>query len=504
MNYNISPFNGQPQITVPVANLRVTPYKIEELLAVKIHQKINEHAMLHLKGILVSTQEERYIEFSATGINIALSVVDSSGEDYIIFQGVVKETKIYVERDTHYIEVQAVSYSYLMDVEKKSRSFQNKKMLYTDLIKQVTGDYPDSDVIDTASNGAPTNKFIIQHQTTDWEFVKRLASHFNTGLVCDIRFDSPKYFFGIPVGQTLELDSENYTVKKDMQRFNLLSQNGVDGISEQDFISYEIETNCIVRVGDTIVFQGKKLCVSEITSVADKGIFVSHLVVMPKKGLNQLYIPNSNIVGVSFSGHILESKNDQVKVSLDIDHGYDPGDPCFFPYSTIYSSQSGSGWYCMPETGDTVRIYCPDGEDDHAYAISSVHEQVDPALQHKAPSGSRTGSAGGGASGSAGGYSGQRDDPSIKSLVNSAGMEIRLTPDGIYIISDGASITMLKNGIEIQSDNDITFTSQQNIIMDAGLEVNITGDTEVTLASESSTVSMTDDVSIVGQEVKAN
>lgn len=500
MNYDFNLLNRQPQLFRPTGNLIVAPYQIKQLLEVEIRQKINEHSTLYLKGILVNAQEESYAELKAEGTNVVLSAYDESGDEHIIFQGVVKDIKIQVAQDTRHIEVYAVSYSYLLDIEKKSRSFQNKKKSYTDLIRQVTGGYSDADVIDFASNGAPTDKFIIQHMETDWQFLKRLASYFNTGLICDVRFDAPKYFFGVPEGQHLELDNANYSVKKNLKRFNQLAENGVNGLSEGDFICYEVETNCVVRVGDVVMFQQKQLYVSEIISKTHNGLFINQLFLMPKNGLGQLYKSNINAVGASFSGHILETKNDLVKVSLNIDRGHDPGEPCYFPYSTIYSSQDGSGWYCMPEIGDTVRIYCPDGEDDHAYAISSVHEQVDPDLM---PQGNDGNKRNGGASGVTGGYSGMRDDPGVKSLKYGSN-EVRLTSEGVYIITENAVITMTEDGIVMMSDNDITFKSQKNIIMNADQEVSIVGVAEVGLCSESATVLMTDNVEIVGQEVKAN
>ena len=508
MNYNLNLLNSQPQLSIPISNLLVTPYEIRQLLEVKIQQKINEHGMLYLKGILSNAQEENYAELSTKGTNVALSALDAYGEEYIVFQGVVKDVSIQVAQEIRYIEVHAISYSYLLDVEKKSRSFQNKKNSYTDLAKQVTADYAAADVIDVVTNGVPTNKFIVQHMETDWEFLKRLASHFHTGLICDVRFDVPKYFFGIPEVPALELDNTDYSVKKDMQRFNRLSENGVTGLKEHDFICYEVETKCLMRIADAVMFRKKKLYVSEITSFAHKGLFISRLVLMPKKGLSQLHKKHNNIVGASFGGHILESKNDQVKVTLDIDKGHDPGEPCFFPYSTIYSSQDGSGWYCMPETGDTVRIYCPDGEDDHAYAISSVHEQVDEAELHQRNSGANAsgGSGGGGmrGSGGAGDYSGQRDDPSVKSLTY-GDKEIRLTPEGVYIIMDSAMITLTDEGITMMCENDIAFKSDKNIMLCAEEDVNIVGDSGVEImCGDTAGILIEENVQVVGQEVHAN
>lgn len=482
-------------------NLRISPYEVEHLLDLKIEQKINEHGTLYFKGLLPNDKKDSYVGFISDKINVSLSVVEESGNEYILFQGMVQDVEVGAMQEMYYIEVYAVSYSSMLDIEKKSRSFQNKKMTYEQLFQQVTAAYPGAGVMDMASNNKPTNKFIMQHMETDWEFLKRLASHFNTGLVCDTRFDKPRNYVGIPQIQSIELDCFNYSVKKDLKKFKQLSENGVKGLHENDFIYYEVETDKEVHIGDEVSLQNKKLYIAQIISVVEKGIFVSRCTLAPKKGLSQMYQNHDKIAGGSFNGKIIEIKNDRVKVDLDVDRGHDSGDPCFFPYSTIYSSQDGSGWYCMPENGDSVRIYFPDGDEDHAYAISSVHNQVDPSLQQQ----SSSGGASGGSSGGAGGYSGQRDDPNVKSLRNASGKEIRLTPEGIFIIVEGATITLTdENGIEIKSENDISFKSDQNIIMSAVEEVLIIGKTEVCLRSESATISMADNVEIVGQEVKAN
>lgn len=496
MNYSYELLNSHPRFYIPTGNLRIAPYEIEQMLEVVVRHKINEHSTLYLKGILVETNGDKCAELSTKGESVTLSAIDATGEETIVFQGIVKEAEIHIEQNTRHIEVQAISYTYLLDIEKKSRSFQNKKNTYASLFSQVTGAYSMADVIDAASNGAQTGKFIMQHQETDWEFMKRLASHFNTGLIPDARFDSPKYFIGVPETRSAVLDNASYTVKKDITRFRQLSENGVKGLSDQDFICYEVETNHMARVGDEIAFQNKHLHVYEIESVARQGFFINRLLMMPINGFRQMHISNTGVVGASYGGYILESKNDMVKVRLDTDKGHNPGEPCFFPYSTIYSSKDGSGWYCMPETGDTVRIYFPDGEDDHAYAFSSVHESVNT---------SKSGSGGGmRATGAAGSYSGQRDDPKVKSLTY-GDKEVRLTPDGVYIIMDSSMITMTPKGITLMSENDIAFKSDKSIYMSAEEDINIIGSESVEImCGETTGVMIEDNVQVIGQEVKAN
>jgi uncharacterized protein (DUF2345 family) len=151
----------------------------------------------------------------------------------------------------------------------------------------------------------------------------------------------------------------------------------------------------------------------------------------------------------------------------------------------------------MPEIGDSVRVYFPDGVEEHSYAISSVHEEVN----NSSPGGGSDSVSGG-----SGEYSGQRDDPSVKSLRNQDGKEIRLTPGGIYIIADGTVITLTdEGGVLITSDKDIEFKSDQNIVLSAEENINIIGLTGVDLScNETASVKIEEDIKVTGQEVKSN
>jgi len=498
MNYNYQALNNEAHICIPTGDLYVSPYEIEQLHEVEIRQKMNEHFTLKLKGVLKNTQGDEYAELSTEGTNVALFAYDTNGEAYVLYQGIVKEVMIKNTEDTRYIEVEAISYSYMMDIEKKSRSFQDKSKTYTELFDQVAGSYPGAVVTDMATNGAVTSKFIMQHEETDWAFLKRLASHFNTGLICDARFDKPSCYLGIPSSPVQELATGEYTAGKDIDRYKQLSENGVMGISEQDFIRYETETNYVLMTGDAVKFKEKELCVSEIVSTTNRDVFVSKPVLMPKKGLSQPFIPNSGVVGAAYSGQITEVKNDRVKVALSTDAGHDPGTPCWFPYSTIYSSKSGSGWYCMPEIGDSIRIYFPDGDDDHAYAISSVHEAVDDD-----PAEASGGAGAGGGGGGSGGYSGKRDNPEVKSLKYGS-KEVRLTPEGVYILTENAMITLTEEGVAVTTDDDIEFNSEKSIIMNAEEDISVIGETGIELLCETASIEINENVEAVGQEVWAN
>lgn len=126
----------------------------------------------------------------------------------------VKDIELEVVQGSYYMILYAVSYSYLLDVEKKNRSFQNKQKTYVSLENEIMEVYSKAMISDVASKKKELGKFIVQYQETDWEFLKRLASHFHTGLVNDVHIDKIKCYFGIPNNATHTINSFNYSIKK--------------------------------------------------------------------------------------------------------------------------------------------------------------------------------------------------------------------------------------------------------------------------------------------------
>lgn len=465
--------------------LTIEPYEVEQLLDVQITQQLNEHSKLYVKALLPEGKSDSYAAESREGANVCLKVKSKDEGDEILFQGMLENVEVSSIQGTYYMELYAVSHSYLLDIKKKSRTFQDKKMTYAQLIEQIALGYEEAKVADMVSQGKETGQLIVQYKETDWEFLKRLASHFQVPISDDIHYDKPYAYFGRPDNGRATLSESNYRVKKDMSRFHELSQNGVEGLQEQDFVFYCVKTGKRVNLGDEVQFQNKKLYACEVNAQMEKGLLFYYVTLTTQKGMSQKYVQHNKLAGVSLSANIVDIKNDTVKVTMEIDElaGHNPGELLYFPYSTIYSSQDGSGWYCMPEIGDHVRIYFPDGIEDHGYAISSVHEEVNNPQA-----------------------GGQRQDPSVKSLRNPSGKEIRLTPDGIYILSDGTTITLTdESGVSIVSDQNIEFKSDKNIVLSAEADVNIVGLTGVDLScSETASINLKDDVKVIGQEVKSN
>lgn len=490
-------------------NLVMEPFEIKVFEDVKISQHINEHSTLYVKALISDEDSTKYVNECREGKEVTLSYMDSQGKKCKLFQGIIQSVDEYFLRGSSSLEIRAISYTYLLDIDKKSRTFQNKSMKYRDMFDQVLGKHDSFDHMDHASDGKSLDELIVQYEETDWVFLQRMASHFETGLVSPLLCNHGVVEIGIPTGSRHSLDIYHYSLKKDMKKYMYFSQNGKSDVMEEDFVYYSIDSEIPMCIGDTVEFQGKSLIVNSVEAAVENGTLIYHAVLSRKNGMIMLRRENQNIIGCSLNASITEIQNDRVKVSIEIDQiaGHDPGSPQFFPYSTIYSSQDGSGWYCMPEKGDSVRIYFPDAIEDHSYAISSVHDAVSGGGSDEAGEGGGSGSgSGSGNAAGAGSYSGMRDDPSVKSLKNSDGKEIRLTPEGIYILSDGTNIILTdEGGVSIVSDKDIEFKSDQNIVISAEQDISIIGSTGVDLnCNDTSFIKMAENIEVIGQEVKAN
>ena len=141
---------------------------------------------------------------------------------------------------------------------------------------------------------------------------------------------------------------------------------------------------------------------------------------------------------------------------------------CWYSFSTVYSSADGTGWYCMPEIGDTVRLYFPTSKEQEAYVVSAYHESGASLRKH----------------------------PECKFWRNKEGKEIQLSPERILLTNnDGTYIELSDdNGIEIVSESSVTVksggslsitSSNSSIEMSAPKKIRLKqGDTEMNLGGD--------------------
>jgi len=186
---------------------------------------------------------------------------------------------------------------------------------------------------------------------------------------------------------------------------------------------------------------------------------------------------------LSLEGKVLEVAKDHIKVHLAIDDKQDKGKAHWFLYSTGYTAEGHSGWYCMPEINDFVHIYFPSHREEEGIASTSIRKNLDTTATNKL------------------------DDPSTKYYRTAFGKEIKLSPTEILITAqDGDIFIRLNeaNGIEIYSKKEIKLISEADITVNASKKILMSAEEEISLQCKESKITMNGSVQIFGKEVKAN
>lgn len=482
----------------------IEPFELERLQELKIDKRMNEHVKLTFKGIVPESRKDSYVQMADAQTEIVVKEVDEQGKRVTLFHGMILDVEIYMAQGVYFISVDAVSNTYKLDLQPVDRSFQQIGLAYRSLMNQVIGAYPQADLIDYASNGSSLESMILQYQESDWQLLKRLASHFHMGIVPAAMDERILCYVGLPeLGSKGKLTVHNYRVQKRMDLYQQAQRARIPGVSQHDFVFYEVESPQVLDVGHEVEFNGKKLLVSQVGMVLEQGVLKRRYTLAREGGLVIPKQYNTMIVGASVQGQVLAVSKDTVKVHLNMDSAQDEGTACWLPYSTIYASADNAGWYFMPEQGDNVRIYFPTHEEKDAFATSSVAKS----------GGSGGGASGGGAPGSGVGAAGAgtgvggsdpMQDPEIKTLKTKNGKMIVLAPDYIMISGDGVSILLEdENGITLTSSKDIKVTATENVILQSK-NITLAAGEKVEMSCKDSSLVIENDVVLKGNQVRNN
>ena len=497
--------------------LHFSPYNFKDILEVKITQGINEHARLFISGTLTDAENQEskdYVQMTEKVTPVSLYYIDNAGADKCLFKGMVTNIRQRKMGGLKYLDIEAVSFSYQLDTKKHSRSFQRHQEPYSYVFQRVNDlarEYVDGltdDVLAAQDSEAnqQTNQLIIQYQESDWQFLKRVASFFNIGLTPDITFDTPKIYFGLPPEpqqeeandqggqndstkkqeqQGPELNVSTYQIHRNTAKYAVSTENSRKNkgltFSENDFTYCEAQSLDLLQLGQKVAFLEMTWYIQAIHTTMEKGAVNNTYTLTTQQGLMQDDLYNTNLAGVSLqNGVVKEVVKDEVRVHItDIDEEWDDGATWFFPYTTIYSSPDGSGWYCMPEIGDNVRIYFSNNKEVEAVAASSVN--LSPSKR------------------------GARTDPDTKIISTVHGKQIILTPGGISIIANGNLLMTLTDdgGVNIKSDKKIILEAKEDIkITSKTSKVLVTGKNEINLSQGGGTISIKENIKISGNKVK--
>ena len=111
-----------------------------------------------------------------------------------------------------------------------------------------------------AGDEQPGFRRCLQHQETDWRFLKRMASQLGLPLVPDTSYYYPRFYLGLPEGEKRELGE---IISCDLcfdGRYYAVS--GKCLVDREDFICYDVVTRTSLSLGDRVTYEGRELLVS--------------------------------------------------------------------------------------------------------------------------------------------------------------------------------------------------------------------------------------------------
>jgi hypothetical protein len=374
--------------------------------------------------------------------------------------------------------LEIITSSALMDMVEHTRTYQNPAFTYNNIL-DFYDYYPGYDYVQTLGRGEEINDMIVQYKETDWAFIRRLASHFNTFISPDNTSSAVRYHFGMPKRtEGPPFNPDEYTLQKGLREYLHKKKNDTPEITENDFIYYEVIDREIRRLFEPVTFLNGTYYISKIQSRLHGAELLHTYTIKPQDAFKTIYYNNPKLTGASLEGVISDVSSDIVMVSLFTDENNTlPDNARWLPYSTVYSSPDGTGWYAMPEIGDRIRLYYPTDLDKEGYVVSSVHLEAS---------------------------SGLRANPDHKSIRNKYDKEVKFTPTILTMTNNnGMSVTIDDEfGITIDSDKEILVKAKENLTMISETDnIYIMAQKQINLVRDETSVVMDDNIVITGQEI---
>ncbi len=450
----------------------VEPFALERILELELVKKVNEHAKFYVRGVLKEGEEDSLISKQWDAQAIKLTEAGKT-----LFCGTATEVGVVCENGIYYLEAEAVSWTIQLDRTEKKRSFQEKGRSYQSIVNEIAGEFSA-----TAKCTAPDKKIenlLLQYRETDWEFLKRLASHSNSVLVPDVTKEKPAFSFGLADGKsyTEETGKMDFSIRKKVSRYRELSQCEDVSYQEEDAVEYTVRTEfAALEIGDQVTIKGKTLYVREVTIRLKGSVFMCTCNATTKSGISAAKIWHPYISGLTLDGKVLKAINDTVKVHLSIDKIQEEGKAYPFPYATGFTTEGHTGWYVMPEEGDTVQIIFPTEDENQAYAVQSIRQED----------------------------TDRTDDPRVKYLRTADGKEIKFDREEILITAND-EITLIrlheKTGIDIFTDKEVNIISDGNINVSSGDNISMTSANDFNIhAGKNLVVTAEDSISITNKD----
>ena len=449
---------------ISYAHVKVEGFPFRKIVSMDIRHSPNGHGEAEITGEIDNEQAQGLIQRVDEKLEVNITT-SAEGQPTKLFCGCVKGISLQEENAYSQIRLQLYSTSRKLDITKEDKTYQNTSKTYGQIISSDIAEVGDLHMM--VSDRA-IGSLLMKYNETDWQFALRMAGKLGAPLVADLCSSRPQLYMGLPPARK--------TVQVDSRAFSF-------GSDDAGFGGEQVETEEYAYIGDQVCLNGgRNKYIRGVHAYLSDGIMHMKYELMDEGASGAGSLSGSSGTGTGsasgiaapaaasqasgkmMKGIVKAVSGDKVQVHLtDVDKSYDGGGNWWFPFSTAYSSSDGSGWYCMPEEGDEVRVFFPSGNEGEAFAASSVC--MNPPT-----------------------------NPKNKSWKAPGGKEILLTEEGLYIIGKTGKIYINltdKDGVEIYSDKEINISSDAKVSISAADELHIIAQNEVIIGTEEAYIDLT-------------
>lgn len=281
------------------------------------------------------------------------------------FYGKIEELFCRKENRLLTIEVRGIGATKVLDQEKKSQSFQRRDMTYKQVVSFVMQQEKAGNFLWMLGEDRAIETPLLQYQETDWEFLKRISSHFNGKLIADLKTGKPDFFLGMCYGKRREAE-ECEIVGLGIPSAYFEKGCYRAGLPRSQSFCLEVRTKKNWQMGDSIFYKGKSYQVFERKIIYESGELFCTYYLGARGMYYQERIYAANLAGTRLEGTIRKCEGESVYLQLDIDSE----ERAEYPWDWIPETNNLS--YCMPEIGTKAVLYLPTREEKDGQVILSA------------------------------------------------------------------------------------------------------------------------------------
>lgn len=457
-------------------SVRITPCKINRIDSYEIKRGLNRHDEAVIQGEMCKEEYLPYEEMVDSSTVLSIVHKDEKKKETLLFAGVLKTLKVCEEGGAYRVEMHLCGITQVMDYVMYLTDYQNKSKTSDGLIRQLMKGY---ESVGYSIQAAPftIDHFLMQYEETDYTFIKRMLSEKQEPVFTRMKGKQGQIFFGNPKeskGKHTELTE--YEI-----RFG-------------EFLTYIVELDEFLDLGEAVKLQDKKLYVYELEQTMKDGRYRNRYVLCDRNNFTQRHYYNRELTGISLDGTITARQRDKVQIQLNATGETPQEERRWFSYASPAASSDGSGWYCMPEEGEEIRLFFPTEDEEDAYVISAI----------------KSGGSGGSGAGAqaAGGDSAPEQNTEDKILSNDQGQMVSFTAQGVAMncADNAAAISLSPDGtIEVTAMTDVLISSEELVSIQAKENLTLTalGNVQI-MDAAGSDLTMSETINIHGNRIKNN